>query len=217
MKELRYTLLAEGSSDQSLLPILTWLLYEHLPHYAVQAAWANLAGLAPKGTTLEERIRLSLLFFPCDLLFVHRDADREPRSSRVDEITQARDIVAAAQDIPPVVCVVPVRMTEAWLLFDEAALRRAAGNPHGRQVLTLPRLRDVEDIADPKDVLNNILREATGLGAHRRRTAPISSYARRVSELIDGFYPLRELSAFQSLEADIVQIIHEQSWNSKQQ
>ena len=84
-------------------------------------------------------------------------------------------------------------------------------------MLPLPRLRDVEDIADPKDLLSSILREATGLGARRRRTAPISSYTRRVSELIDDFSPLRELSAFQALETDIIQIIHERRWKSNQE
>jgi hypothetical protein len=113
MREIRYTLLAEGPSDQSLLPILTWLLHEHLPHHAVQATWADPARLALKRPTIHTRIERSLLFFPCDILFVHRDADRDPRSSRVDEIARARDIVSAAHDLPPVVCVVPVRMTEA--------------------------------------------------------------------------------------------------------
>ena len=32
----------------------------------------------------------------------------------------------------PAICVIPVRMQEAWLLFDEIAIRHAAGNPHGR-------------------------------------------------------------------------------------
>jgi hypothetical protein len=217
MMELRYTLLAEGSSDQSLLPILTWLLHEHIPHHSVQAAWADLSRLTLKRSTIHTRIKRSLFFFPCDLLFVHRDADRDPRSSRVDEILRAKEIVAATQDLPPVICVVPVRMTEAWLLFDEAALRRAAGNPHGRQVLPIPRLRDIEDIADPKDLLNSILREATGLGVHRMRNVRISSYARRVSELTDDFSPLRELSAFQALETDIIQFIHERHWSSNQE
>ena len=29
MQELRYTLLADGSSDRALLPILTWLLRQY--------------------------------------------------------------------------------------------------------------------------------------------------------------------------------------------
>ena len=31
--------------------------------------------------------------------------------------------------------IVPVRMTEAWLLLDESAIRRVAGRPHGDEPL----------------------------------------------------------------------------------
>lgn len=40
MKELRYTLLSDGPSDQALIPILTWVLVQH----GVQCA-INLSGL----------------------------------------------------------------------------------------------------------------------------------------------------------------------------
>ena len=42
MSDLRYTLLADGSSDRALMPILSWLLREHLPHRAIQEEWADL-------------------------------------------------------------------------------------------------------------------------------------------------------------------------------
>jgi hypothetical protein len=42
----------------------------------------------------------------------------------------------------PVVCVVPVRMMEAWLLIDEMAIRRVAGNPNGRIPIELPVLNN---------------------------------------------------------------------------
>ena len=49
------------------------------------------------------------------------------------------------------VLVIPVRMTEAWLLIDELALRRAAGNPNGRNPLDLPALKDLEALPEPAD------------------------------------------------------------------
>ncbi len=70
--------------------------------------------------------------------FVHRDAEKEPHQVRVAQILEAVDEASISSVVPPAVCVVPVRMLEAWLLFDEPALRRAAGNPHGQQPLKLP-------------------------------------------------------------------------------
>jgi predicted ATPase len=69
-------------------------------------------------------------------LFVHRDAERELLEKRVAEIHSVVSEAAQTKLVPPVVCVIPVRMQEAWFLFDESALRRAAGNPNGKQPLT---------------------------------------------------------------------------------
>ena len=45
-----------------------------------------------------------------------------------------------------IVCVVPIRMTESWLLISEPAIRRAASNPRGREVIHLPRLQKMEEV-----------------------------------------------------------------------
>jgi len=91
MPELRYTLLADGTSDRALMPHLTWLLQQRLPSYAVQAEMAELWTLPPskrpKGLT--ERIKMTLELYRCDLLFIHRDAEREARGVRVEEIRNA--------------------------------------------------------------------------------------------------------------------------------
>ena len=59
------------------------------------------------------------------------------------------------EDSVRVVCVVPVRMQEAWLLIDEAALRRAAGDPNGTQPLAMPDVQRLEELADPKQLIAN--------------------------------------------------------------
>lgn len=215
MKELSYTLLTDGSSDIVLLPILTWLLETHLVDCAIQAQWANVPKLPksklPKKLSLSDRIKLSVELRPCELLFVHRDAEREPHQNRVDEIRKAKQ--EAGKSVPvPVVCVVPVRMTEAWLLFDEAALRRAAGNPNGKKPLQLPNIKKLEDVPDPKERLYELLREASALGRHRREKLPVEERVHRVAELINDFAPLRALPAFQALEAELEQVIQEQGW-----
>ena len=87
MRELRYTLTTDGSSDAALLPILTWLLRTNGVSCAIQPEWADSRqSRQPNKRKLVNRIRWSLDLYPCDLLFVHRDAEREPRTKRVDEI-----------------------------------------------------------------------------------------------------------------------------------
>ncbi|MEH2420327.1 MAG: hypothetical protein V7K48_05095 [Nostoc sp.] len=208
MKELCYTLLSDGSSDKALMPILTWLLRAHQVDCAIQSNWADLRRLPKPPKKLLPRIINSLELYPCDLLFIHRDAEREPREKRITEILEAlEEAVKKPVIVPPHVCVIPVRMQEAWLLFDEAALRKAAGNPRGRQPLQLPDIRRLEQLPNPKDILYGLLCEASELTGRRLKQFSVNERVHRLAELIDDFSPLRALSAFQLLEIEIQQVI----------
>jgi len=202
MRELRYTLLSEGSSDQTLIPVLTWLLREHLHEFALQSEWADLRRLPKPPKKLAERIRACIDLYPCDLLFIHRDAEGESHGSRISEIH-----AAIAETVPQTqiryVCVIPVRMTEAWLLLDCTAIRRSAGNPAGNMDLELPPLGTVEDIPNPKALLYNLLLTASGLHGRRRKQFRPQEAARRIPDFIGDFSPLRELPAFRQLEGDL--------------
>jgi hypothetical protein len=210
MTDLRYTLLAEGSSDRALLPVLTWLLRRHGVARPIQPQWANLHYLPAPPRTLAARIARAVDLYPCDLLFVHRDADREPRARRLQEIAAA---LLDCAGIPPVVCVVPVRMQETWLLVDEQAIRQAAGNPHGQDPLALPPLGSLEQLPDPKTTLHRLLQDASGLHGRRRKEVPVRVYAARIMEPIADFTPLQELPAFAALDADIAAIVQAQGWD----
>jgi hypothetical protein len=94
-------------------------------------------------------------------------------------------------------------MTEAWLLIDEEALRRAAGNPNGRTPLKLPSITQLENIPNPKDELHRLLKDASELTGRRLRQFNVQERARRLADLIEDFSPLRKLSAFQELEAAV--------------
>jgi hypothetical protein len=201
MADLRYTLVTDGSSDASLIPILTWLLRTNGPEVAIQPAWADWRSLPKPPKTLRDKIRFALEFFPCDLLFVHRDAETQPREQRVLEISTA--VARELADVPPYICVVPVRMTEAWLLFDEMAIRHAAGNRRGQQRVDLPVLARMEDLPNPKQLLYECLQSASGQSGRRLKQFRVAVHARRVADLIDDFSPLRTLSSFALLEQDI--------------
>lgn len=212
MNELRYTFLADGPADRVLLPLLTWLLIENGVKYPIQPAWGDLGRLRRRPKSLSERIAASLDLYPCDLLFVHRDAEREPLEHRYAEIQKALKRVAIP--LPPVVCVVPVRMQEAWLLFDEMALRHAASNPNGRHALNMPDLARIEALSDPKAILYELLREASGRTGRRLTSFRESKIAVRLVEYIDDFSPLRALPAFRKLETDLSACIQQNAWNT---
>lgn len=196
MKMLRYTLLSDGSSDRMLMPILDWLLCQHCPEHAVESDWADLGRLPQPPKSLSERIRVTLDLYPCDLLFIHRDAEKESYETRHVEINRALE----GLETPPVVCVIPVRMQEAWLLFDKSAIRKAAGNPSGKNIITLPDSKSVESIPDPKELLFGIIRESSGRHGTRLKKLNLNKCAFLVSQSIDNFSPLRAVKAFQALE-----------------
>lgn len=212
MTSLRFTLLTDGSSDKALIPHLTWLLRENGVSMPIYSEWAELRHLptVPKG--LSEKITKSLELYPCDLIFIHRDAEKEPSENRKAEITKALSEVSGI-DIPVSVCVIPVRMLEAWLLSDEQAIRRASGNPYGKTSLGLPKLNQIEDLKDPKETLRDILRIASELSGRRLRKLNLSNCVSQISNYLEDFSVLRKLEAFQSLENDIKQILTEQKWN----
>ena len=207
MRSLTFTLLSDGASDRALIPALQWLLQEH-SSLDFQSQWADLRGRIPSLRGLAARIEAALALYPCDLLFVHRDGEGEPRETRVREIRESLPQSSAVT----AVCVVPVRMQEAWLLFDEAAIRRAADNPRGRIPLEIPALRRLESLPDPKDILQSLLEEASGLASRRLRRFSSAPRTHRVAELIQDFSPLRQLSAFQALEGDLKAVLTERGW-----
>lgn len=214
MKELRYTLLSDGSSDQALIPILTWALRQQGLRIPIQDQWANLSRIPKldRRLQLSERIELSLELYPCDLLFVHRDAEKETYGTRLTEISRALESTSTV-DPEVVIAVIPVRMQEAWLLFDEMAIRLAAGNPNGQEPLEFQPLVNFEGLPDPKDVLHDLLRKASGLSGRRLKKFSASKAARRVAEFIDDFTPLRQLSAFNAFESEVKAVIEAQGWH----
>ncbi|MBN2128116.1 MAG: hypothetical protein JW741_01415 [Sedimentisphaerales bacterium] len=213
MNDLHYTLLSDGPSDRALMPILTWLLCEHLPARAVQPDWPDLRRLPDPPKKVSARIQAALELSPCDLLFVHRDAEIASIDDRRTEIRNALTEARSGVTMPLGIAVIPVRMTEAWLLIDARAIREAAGNPNGTIQLDLPSLRDIESIADPKSLLHNLILEATELSARRKRRFDVHSAVQRIPEYIEDFGVLRRLSAFSALEEELVETIKQQAWD----
>lgn len=210
MKTIRYTLLSDGSSDRMLMPLLDWLLSQHCPESVIESVWADLGRLPKPPKTLPDKIRVTLDIYPCNLLFIHRDAEKEPYAKRYTEIVTALEEV----ETPPTVCVIPVRMQEAWFLFDEAAIRRAAGKPNGRNLLTLPNPHSVNNLPDPKQRLFEMIRYSSGLSGARLKKLNPHRCAFLVAQFIEDFSPLRTIEAFQALEQQLSATLLANGWKS---
>ncbi|SFN05057.1 MULTISPECIES: DUF4276 family protein [Actinomadura] len=83
----------------------------------------------------------------CHLICVHNDHNERGKAEKVVEVLRAQGLTI------PVVPLVPVRETEAWLLAD----RKVWAGLRGSDISGLPeRPRDVEKILDPKPVLDAV-------------------------------------------------------------
>ena len=204
----RGTLVCDGGSDRLLRPLLRWLCAQH-GQPEVEIEWANLYSLPSRPPTLRERIERAVDLYPCDVVFDHRDAEGQGHEKRVSEIDSAIHGLSIPESIP----VVPVRMTEAWLLSNEAAIRFAAGNPAGRVPLDLPPLAQLEDTPDPKAALHQALRVAAELPVRRRRNLRPHQAAHVVAERTEDFTPLRTLPAFRALESRVADLMRR--WDSE--
>jgi len=189
------TLVTDGPSDAVLKPILEWLIAQ-LTTTEIEVRWADLRGLRRKPRGLTQRLDFATRLIPCDILFVHRDAENQDPELRYNEIRRANETGVSH------VCVVPVRMQEAWLLHNEGALREAAGRPSGTNPLDLPRADRWEQLPRPKDILHEALRLASGATGRRAKRFRPEVAAYRLAVLINDWSPLRPLEAFSRLEHD---------------
>lgn len=210
MTELRYTLVCDGSSDQALLPVINWSLRKQGVTSPVNPAWADLTVLRHRPNGLEEKIRSALELYPCDLLFVHRDCETQTLTHRQDEIRRTLEGVFPTEaERIPTACIVPRRMTEAWLLISERVIRSASGNPNGRVALAMPDHDGLEDLPDPKETLFNLLRVASELRGRRLRGLRVHRLVHRIVDLLDDFSPLRALPAFVAFEAQLEEALRD--------
>ncbi|WP_248965912.1 DUF4276 family protein [Sphaerisporangium perillae] len=200
---------SEGTSDLPLADLVESLFIDRgVPVRLSKPDFAPLGGVAKDVKSRLEAGR-RLLHDSVDLLVVHRDSDNAGYETRRSEIERAVDSLGVLSSLVPVI---PIRMTEAWLLLDEMAIREVAGNPRGRQDLKLPKNHEVERVADPKKLLQQcLLVAADSSGRRHERTAKrFSHHRRQLLARLDRLGPVSELSSWKRLVADIDSVV--QGW-----
>ncbi|WP_426103776.1 hypothetical protein [Massilia sp. TSP1-1-2] len=197
---LRYTLVADGSSDQLPMHVIDWLIAFHRPDLAVTGSFAR--DLGRVGSRLSDRLPAALTLYPCDMLFVHRDTEGVAIAERVREIDEAARPLHSHW-----VPVVPARMTEAWLLSDEIAIRAVAENKYGHVRLDLPPKREWETVINPKQVLFDALVLASGKTRRAQARFSLPKARAMVAAWTTDFSPLRGLASFDALETSLLNVL----------
>ncbi len=124
----------------------------------------------------------------------------ETREHEISEACRDLDGITFGNNV---IAVIPIRMTEAWLLFDTESIKIAAGNPNYRENLSLPPYQRIERLPDPKATLYDLIRSASNLRGRKLAKLKVPERVHVLADNITDFSPLRNLPAFQKLEEDI--------------
>jgi hypothetical protein len=138
------------------------------------------------------------------VLCVHVDADDiDDGNVFLHKIGPAFALVRGSQDCvcKNLLAIVPVRMSEAWMLADKDLLKTEIGTSRSDYDLNIHRAP--ESFADPKAVIEEAIRLArAGFTARRRRQLNISDLYQVIGQKI-RLEMLRQLSAYQKFEAAV--------------
>jgi hypothetical protein len=197
MKHIEALLICDGSSDVALQHHLRWILDKAGYRGTLNIEIADSELIKREGRQLNHRIEIACKYYKPDVLFIHRDAEKLAFSDRLQEVYIA--IKSVEREHKNTIPIIPVRMLEAWLLFDEIAIRRASGNPNGRETISLPQFSRVESEPDPKQLLNELLTKASGLSGRRLKNFKPLRKHHLVAEEISDFSPLLKLQSFSAL------------------
>jgi hypothetical protein len=177
MQTVVLALVAEGATDERFLPVIIQRTVQHIVagrgRTVVDVLEPQLVRIDPQVSGQAERILAAARETAgYHALVIHADADHPTRERAwTERIAPGVARVRAAGINHHLVPLIPVQMTEAWLLADPEALRQIIGTSMtANELRLLARAHQVESDPDPKQTLNELVRRAT---AHRRRRRPV--------------------------------------------
>jgi len=203
-------LVCEGPSDEWFLPVLLTRAIQRICdgcRSEVQVAVEVIMADHQRPVTITAALDQIPGF---DVLLYHHDG--APPASAQAKVEEIRDAVAAVRS-EPLIAVVPVRETEAWLLADPSALANAIGMPPAMVTeMTARRPRDVESIVDPKKTVNSLATTAAGRRAsgNRLRAERPDLYAAVAANL--DLDRLRQVPSFQRWWDEMAQALEKMGY-----
>lgn len=193
MNKITYTLLADGRSDRALMNIIKWSIRRINERMAIDGEYADLGGMKFPPKNLGDRIDAANKHYPSDVLFIHRDAENESLETREEEIK--KHLSESTVGNSPIF-IIPVRMMEAWLLIDKAAIAKAAGNREFKGDLEIPKIKNIEKESNPKKLLQDLIYKASEKAGRARKKLNIHQAVHLVSNNINDFSSLLSVPSF---------------------
>jgi hypothetical protein len=140
---------------------------------------------------------------------IHRDAEASRETHSAGPERRYAEIEEAVRDsgfAGTWVGIVPVRMTESWLILDETAIRRVAGRPHEDISLDLPSPSRVEREANPKGLLFDALMIASRKSGRRLRRfeRDIPALRRQLLQDLPAGGPLEQVPSWVRFRKDLL-------------
>jgi hypothetical protein len=214
MTTLVTALYAEGPTDQRFLPLIIQRtavqILSQRGHTIVDVLEPMLVEPPEKGERDQSILAVARRVYGYHLLFVHADADAPTATAALRQrIAPGMALVQAAQQQGETVCtdlvpIIPVQMTEAWMLVDRDALLAMIGALSDHHDLDIPvRPQQVEQIADPKQQLSRIFAEALASRTRRiRRRRRIAELYEPLGRTVD-LTALAQTPSYQQFVADL--------------
>ena len=148
------------------------------------------------------------------ILFVHTDSDnRDDANVFNSKIIPAKELVHQQADntvCKKIVAIVPIQMTESWMLADKVLLKNEIGI-EGLDI-DLGLHRNPEEIANPKAVIENIIRISKENQVKRKRNKGLAvSDLYQIIELAE----LEKLPSYLKFRNSLIEILRELNFYHK--
>lgn len=205
--DLFFVFTGEGKADyEFLIPVIERMLRNLLPQSAVQG---NRIDYVEGNNQTEKIINFVKQQRGYQLLFFHHDADSSGTQAAYDAyFAPAFQHLQAAGITEPLIPVIPVRNTEAWLCADFVAFQETIGTDKSAEELGFPAVpHQVETIQDTKA----LLREAISRAKSPRRRPALDEIYRPIAERIK-LDILRKIPAYQMLQQHTIKTLKEEGY-----
>ena len=217
MKNLVMALFAEGSTDDQFLGIIAQRTAEHILN---QHSTEIVDVLDPQpvrrrsaSKRAEQILHAAQDVHGYHLLLVHADADAPTqdgaRSERIEPgVQRVEQAINQGEHVcDTLVPVIPIRMTEAWMLADPDALINIIGTRSSPADLGVShRPHEVERISDPKSKLQNALNVSRS--PRRRRPPKIGALYEPLARML-SLDRLAQVPAYGQFQTDLTQALRE--------
>jgi len=217
MNTIIFALYAEGRTDERFLPLIIQrtaidILIRRGKKIVYVADPAVLVLENPEPSSRAERIlRAAQQASGYHALIVHADADhptayqamKERIQPGFERVLTERDKNEVCRQLVPII---PIRMTEAWMLADIEALQEVIGTDLDAERLGISKKRNIESDTDPKQTIKEAVRNAEANSSPRRRRIKLASLYEPLAGRI-RLERLQSLSAYRQFADDLTKTL----------